>query len=49
MSRHPDDIARYFTGLDLIEPGVISSSRWRPTTETLPDEVDVYCGVARKP
>jgi hypothetical protein len=49
ISRHPDDIASYFTGLELVEPGVVSSSRWRPTAESLPAEVDVYCGVARKP
>jgi hypothetical protein len=49
ISRQPDDIARYFTGLNVVEPGVVSSSRWRPGTETLPDEVDVYCGVASKP
>jgi hypothetical protein len=49
ISRHPDDIARFFTGLDLVEPGVVSSIRWRHDGDTLPDEVDVYCGVARKP
>jgi hypothetical protein len=49
ISRHPDDIARYFTGLDLVEPGVVSSIRWRHGSGALPDEVDVFCGVARKP
>ena len=49
ISRHPDDIARYFDGLELVDPGVVSSIRWRHGTDSLPDEVDVYCGVARKP
>jgi len=52
ISRSPQDIAGYFEGLDLIEPGVVSSPRWRPELadgESLPAEVDVFCGVARKP
>jgi hypothetical protein len=52
IARHPDQIAGFFHGLDLVEPGVVSSSRWRPDTD--PDSgdpavVDVFCGVARKP
>jgi O-methyltransferase involved in polyketide biosynthesis len=45
------DIARFFDGLDLVEPGVVSCSRWRPeaTPWGLPDEVNQICGVARKP
>jgi hypothetical protein len=52
ISRSPQDIAGYFEGLELVEPGVVSSPRWRPDhgdDGTLPAEVDVYCGVARKP
>jgi hypothetical protein len=29
-ARSPDQIARFFDGLELVEPGVISVSRWRP-------------------
>jgi hypothetical protein len=48
IARSPEQIAGYFRGLELVAPGVVSSSRWRPDTATVPDEVDVYCGVARK-
>ena len=50
--RSPQQIARFFDGLDLLAPGVVSCSRWRPDP-SLPDgppaEVDEFCGVARKP
>ncbi len=49
IARSPEQIAAYFEGLDLLEPGVVSTPRWRPLTEKLPDEIDVFCGVARKP
>jgi len=50
--RTPEEIARFFDGLELLEPGVVSCSRWRPEPSAngeLPDEVAFYCGVARKP
>jgi O-methyltransferase involved in polyketide biosynthesis len=49
--RSPQQIARFFAGLDLLTPGVVSCSRWRPDPGPLaaePDEVDEFCGVARK-
>jgi len=49
--RTPDQIARFFDGLDLLAPGVVSCSRWRPDTgpaEEAPPEVDEFGGVARK-
>jgi hypothetical protein len=52
ISRSPQQIAGYFEGLELIEPGVVSSPRWRPDIAggmDLPAEVDVFCGVARRP
>jgi O-methyltransferase involved in polyketide biosynthesis len=52
ISRHPDTIAGYFHALELIEPGVVSSVRWRAEPDAdgrLPDEIDVFCGVGRKP
>jgi hypothetical protein len=48
----PDTIAGYFHDLELIEPGVVSSIRWRAEPDQngkLPDEIDVFCGVGRKP
>jgi len=50
--RTPEQIARFFDGLDLLPPGVVSCSRWRPDpspTGDEPAEVDEFCGVARKP
>ena len=50
--RSVEQITGFFDGLDLLEPGVISCSRWRPglTASTgQPAEVDEFCGVARKP
>jgi len=50
--RSPQQIARFFDRLDLLEPGVVSCSRWRPDISSLggqPPEVDEFCGVARKP
>ncbi|MEU0744670.1 SAM-dependent methyltransferase [Streptomyces sp. NPDC006134] len=49
--RSPREIASYFEGLDLVEPGVVPTGAWRPdpgqTAQTMA-EVAV-CGVARKP
>ncbi|TDC72294.1 SAM-dependent methyltransferase [Streptomyces hainanensis] len=48
--RSPEEIARFFDGLELLEPGVVSCSRWRPDALAfgLPAEVHQYGGVARK-
>jgi hypothetical protein len=49
--RTPERIARFFDGLELIEPGVESVSRWRYESEAVhgaPAKVDAYCGMARK-
>jgi S-adenosyl methyltransferase len=48
IARSPQQIAGFFDGLDLLEPGVVSTPRWRPGTGSLPDEIDVHCGVGRK-
>ncbi|MFD7935053.1 SAM-dependent methyltransferase [Streptomyces sp. NPDC059755] len=50
--RTPQDVARFFDGLELLEPGVVSCSRWRPRDiagGAEPDEVAMFGGVARKP
>jgi hypothetical protein len=48
--RSPDELARFFDGLDLVPPGIVSCPHWRPApgTPALP-EIDEFCGVARKP
>jgi O-methyltransferase involved in polyketide biosynthesis len=50
--RTPEQITRFFDGLDLLPPGVVSCSRWRPDTGPggeVPPEVDEFGGVAGKP
>src|SRR4051812_37332671 len=50
--RSPEHIAEFFAGLDLIEPGVVTTSAWRPDVESTEDEssqVDATCGIGRKP
>ncbi|QCX81783.1 S-adenosyl methyltransferase [Streptomyces sp. YIM 121038] len=51
VNRSPEQLARFFDGLDLLEPGLVSVSRWRPEPHKgrLPAEVDDFGGVARKP
>ncbi|MGW0211284.1 SAM-dependent methyltransferase [Streptomyces sp. NPDC003233] len=48
--RTPEDVARFFDGLQLLEPGVVSCSRWRPQDDhgAEPEEVAMFGGVARK-
>jgi hypothetical protein len=47
--RSPEEIAGYFEGLELVEPGVVSIPHWRPGPGPVPAAIDGYCGVARKP
>jgi len=51
VPRNRAQVTTLFDGLELLEPGVVSMSRWRPATTEWgePDEVPGYCGVARKP
>jgi hypothetical protein len=51
VARTPEQIAGFFQGLDVLEPGVVSTSRWRweSTAFGPPEEVDATCGLARKP
>jgi S-adenosyl methyltransferase len=49
---HPrtrDDIARFFDGLELAEPGVVSVSAWRPELGSRNGRTLMYAGVGRKP
>jgi hypothetical protein len=49
--RTPEQIGYFLDGLELVEPGVISSSLWRPSSvdpSNPPVEVDEFCGVGRK-
>jgi hypothetical protein len=50
--RSPEQIAGFLDGLELLDPGVVSTPRWRPhvtAVDGAPREVDQFCAVARKP
>ena len=48
---HRDEVARFFTGLDLIEPGLVQVRQWRPDRgDSAPEGVFSNHGaVGRKP
>lgn len=50
LLRSPEQITRFFDGLELVEPGVVSVSQWHPgpSPSGPPAEVSTYGGVARK-
>jgi hypothetical protein len=45
--RSPDDIGSLFDGLDLVDPGLVQITNWRPDGEA--EWLDAYGAVARKP
>jgi hypothetical protein len=50
--RSPEQIAGFFEGLELVEPGLVSCPQWRrdPADDSDPDAgLDAFGGVARKP
>jgi hypothetical protein len=50
--RSPEEISRFFDGLELLPPGVVSTTRWRPGRADIGSEareVDQFCAVGRKP
>ena len=47
--RSSAQIERFFDGLELLSPGVVPCSRWRPGPDDPDIDVNQYCGVARKP
>ncbi|HZD69125.1 MAG TPA: SAM-dependent methyltransferase [Actinomycetes bacterium] len=42
------EIARFFDGFELVEPGLVPVSMWRPDSD-IPEGQGVYAGVGRKP
>jgi O-methyltransferase involved in polyketide biosynthesis len=49
--RSPQQIAGFFDGLELVEPGVVAPTTWRPDpagTDGGPEQVDALCGIGRK-
>src|SRR3984885_14831647 len=50
VQRTPAEIASFFEGLELVEPGVVSCPRWRPDPVLgNQPELDAFGGVGRKP
>jgi len=49
--RSKAQLLRFFEGLDLVEPGVVTCTKWRPEPGDPTAGTDVYqfCGLARKP
>lgn len=53
VRRTPEDIRRFFDGLELVEPGLVWTPEWRPDSPedvgTHPEASLVFAGVASKP
>jgi hypothetical protein len=49
--RSPEQLAGFFDGLEVLEPGVVPLAEWRPDpgADAAPDEVIALGGVGRKP
>jgi S-adenosyl methyltransferase len=48
--RDKEAVARFFDGVDLLEPGLVPVAKWRPgDDETAGRPSSMWCGVARKP
>lgn len=48
-ARTPEAITRFFSGLELLEPGVVSCVHWRPDNDVAASPVIDFAGVGRKP
>jgi SAM-dependent methyltransferase len=48
--RAPEQIARFFDGLQAVEPGIVPIQEWRPDAQSaqLPADIDAWAGVAVK-
>jgi hypothetical protein len=49
--RSPEEVESFLDGLDVLEPGVVTTTRWRPGDVNLgvTHDVDQYAAVGRKP
>jgi hypothetical protein len=47
--RTVEEVTGFFDGLEILEPGVVSTSQWRPRPGSDTTHLDVYCAVGRKP
>jgi len=50
VTRSRDEIAAFFAGFELVDPGLVFTTQWRPPEPgPLSEQRDIYAGVARKP
>lgn len=49
VTRSRADIAAFFTGFELVDPGLVFTSQWRPQEPLRGEPVDLIAGVGRKP
>jgi hypothetical protein len=51
IPRSPQQVARFFDGLELVHPGLVMTTQWRPdgTELGVVREVDQYSAIGRKP
>jgi hypothetical protein len=49
IPRSRDQLRAHFNGLDMVAPGFVSITQWRPDTDGETKTIGTYCAVARKP
>ena len=49
VPRTANEISEFFTGLDLVEPGLVEASRWRSDMKERSTRIRLLAGVGRKP
>jgi S-adenosyl methyltransferase len=47
--RSREEVARFFDGLELVEPGLVPVPQWRPDPDTKAVPAPLWCAVGRKP
>jgi hypothetical protein len=48
LNRTLEEVTGFFDGLELIEPGIVSTPLWRPEPGTEPKPLGIFGGVGRK-
>ncbi|GHB81862.1 hypothetical protein GCM10010306_090360 [Streptomyces umbrinus] len=46
--RSPRQLAAFYEGLELLDPGIVSCPLWRPERGTNPEQTEVFGGIGRK-
>ena len=49
VPRSAAGIREFFTGLELVEPGLVDVSQWRPDRRARATKIRILAGVGRKP